>query len=108
MHVGVVVSCPSSKAEAESKEKHGVSMGHSAGVGYNLTFCLLKSRLQHIYYGKPRREIRLKEGRDTLAGWRGGWGVNILEDARHSSVLYLCKYFVGKFYARVDLNPMPQ
>ncbi len=28
---------------------------------------------------------------DTLAGWRGGWGVNILEDARHSSV---CKYFV--------------
>ncbi len=28
-------------------------------------------------------------GEDTLAGWRGGWGVNILEDARHSSVLYL-------------------
>ncbi len=24
----------------------------------------------------------------------GGGGVNILEDARHSSVLYLCKYFV--------------
>jgi hypothetical protein len=23
-----------------------------------------------------------------------GWGVNILEDARHSSVLYVCKYFV--------------
>jgi hypothetical protein len=22
-------------------------------------------------------------GEDTLAGWRGGWGVNILEDARH-------------------------
>jgi hypothetical protein len=34
---------------------------------------------------------------DTLAGWRGGWGgVNILEDARHSSVLYICKYFVGE------------
>ncbi len=33
---------------------------------------------------------------DTLAGWRGGWGVNILEDARHSSVLYICKYFVGR------------
>jgi hypothetical protein len=31
---------------------------------------------------------------DTLAGWRGGWGVNILEDVRHSSVLYVCKYFV--------------
>jgi hypothetical protein len=28
-------------------------------------------------------------GEDTLAGWRGGWGVNILEDARHSSVLYI-------------------
>jgi hypothetical protein len=23
-----------------------------------------------------------------------GWGVNILEDGRHSSVLYICKYFV--------------
>jgi hypothetical protein len=33
-------------------------------------------------------------GEDTLAGWRRGWGVNILEDARHSSVLYICKYFV--------------
>jgi len=33
-------------------------------------------------------------GENTLAGWRGGWGVNILEDARHSSVLYICKYFV--------------
>jgi hypothetical protein len=34
-------------------------------------------------------------GEDTLAGWRGGaWGVNILEDARHCSVLYICKYFV--------------
>ncbi len=31
---------------------------------------------------------------DTLAGWRGGWGVNILEDARHSSVHYICNYFV--------------
>ncbi len=33
-------------------------------------------------------------GEDTLAGWRGGWGVNILEDARHSPVLYIHKYFV--------------
>ena len=24
-----------------------------------------------------------------------GWGVNILEDVRHSSVLYVCKYFVA-------------
>jgi hypothetical protein len=33
-------------------------------------------------------------GEDTLAGRRGGWGVNILEDVRHSSVLYVCKHFV--------------
>jgi hypothetical protein len=26
--------------------------------------------------------------------WRKGWGVNILEDVRLSSVLYTCKYFV--------------
>jgi hypothetical protein len=31
----------------------------------------------------------LLRGEDTRAGWRGGWGVNILEEARHSSVLYL-------------------
>jgi hypothetical protein len=30
----------------------------------------------------------------VLAGWRGGGGVNSLEDARHCSVLYICKYFV--------------
>ncbi len=36
----------------------------------------------------------LVRGEDTLTGWRGGCGVNILEDARHSSVLYVCKYFV--------------
>jgi hypothetical protein len=36
----------------------------------------------------------LVRGEDTLAGWRGGWTVNILDDARHSSVLYACKYFV--------------
>jgi hypothetical protein len=28
-------------------------------------------------------------GEDTLAAWKGRWGVNILEDARHSSVLYV-------------------
>jgi hypothetical protein len=30
----------------------------------------------------------LVRGEDTLAGWRGGGGVNILKDAGHSSVLY--------------------
>jgi hypothetical protein len=33
-------------------------------------------------------------GEDTLAGRRGGGGVNILEDARHCSVLHIRKYFV--------------
>jgi hypothetical protein len=28
------------------------------------------------------------------------WVVNILEDARHSSVLYICKYFVDKTQRR--------
>jgi hypothetical protein len=27
-----------------------------------------------------------------------GWGVNTLEDARHSSVLFICKYFVEFIY----------
>jgi hypothetical protein len=33
---------------------------------------------------------------DTLAGWRGGWGVNSSEDSRHCSALYICKYFVAE------------
>ncbi len=39
----------------------------------------------------------LVRGEDTLAGClagRGGWGVNILEDDRHRSVLYVCWYFL--------------
>ncbi len=36
----------------------------------------------------------LVRGENTLSRRRGGWGVNILEDVRHSSVLYVCKYFV--------------
>ncbi len=32
----------------------------------------------------------LVRGEDTLAGWGGEWGVNILEDARHCSVLCTC------------------
>ncbi len=36
----------------------------------------------------------LVRGEDTLAGWRGGWGVNSSEDARHCSVLCICKYYV--------------
>jgi hypothetical protein len=31
-----------------------------------------------------------------------GVGVNILEDARHSSVLYVCKYFVLKSIVALD------
>ena len=36
----------------------------------------------------------LVRGEDTLARRRWRWGVKILEDVRHSSVLYVCKYFV--------------
>ncbi len=40
--------------------------------------------------------LPLVRGEDTIAGWRGGWGVNSEEDARHCFVLYICKYFVFK------------
>jgi hypothetical protein len=41
-------------------------------------------------------------GRTHSLGGEGGGGVNILEDAGHSSVLYICtgKYFVGKGNSR--------
>jgi hypothetical protein len=39
---------------------------------------------------------------DTLAGWRGGWGVNFFEDARRSSVLYICKYIVVTYQSHIS------
>jgi hypothetical protein len=36
----------------------------------------------------------LVRGEVTLTVWTGGWGVNILEDARHCSLLYIRKFFV--------------
>ncbi len=59
----------------------------------------------------------LVRGEDTLAGWRGGWEVNILEDARHSYVLYIRKCFghapvctannFGLMYSRKSHNSFP-
>jgi hypothetical protein len=56
-----------------------------------------------------RRGVPLLRGEDTLAGRRGGWGVNILEDARrHSSVLYLYRIrIVFRFPRLVGLLPRP-
>ncbi len=42
-------------------------------------------------------------GEDTLAGGEGV-GVNILEDVRHSSVLYVCKYFVLPVHDCVEVK----
>ncbi len=53
---------------------------------------------QNIDPPPPSPPGKCGAGEDTLAGWRGGWGVNIFEDARHNSVLYICKYFVAKPY----------
>ncbi len=36
----------------------------------------------------------LVRGRPHSLGGIGGWGSIVLEDARHSSVFYICKYFV--------------
>ncbi len=41
----------------------------------------------------------LVRGEDTLDGVRGGGGSIILEDARHCSVFYICKYFVPRVLA---------
>ncbi len=50
----------------------------------------------------PGECVPFVAGEDTLAGWRGGWGVNILEDARHSSVLYLYRIlFVPKWEVQI-------
>jgi hypothetical protein len=54
--------------------------------------CLASSKLLTPH--PPLRPASVR-GEDTLARWRGGWGVNILEGAKHSSVLIICKYFVA-------------
>jgi hypothetical protein len=74
------------------------------------------SSLQALAYHTAKRKTKGKvrevaiiavivDGRDEIGGGRthslggeggGGRGVNILEDAKHSSVLCICKYFVGR------------
>jgi hypothetical protein len=54
--------------------------------------------LQNIDPHPLRTPPPLVRGEGTLVCWRGGWGVNILEDARHSSVLNICEYFVMEIH----------
>ncbi len=48
----------------------------------------------------------LVRGEDTLAGWREGGGVNILEDARHCSVLYFVANSKEFQYMNVLFSPL--
>jgi len=48
----------------------------------------------------------LFRGEDTLAGWRRGWGVNILEDARHGSVLYLYRILFELYKGNIPKRTM--
>ncbi len=56
---------------------------------------------QNIDPPPPHRPASVSPPPDFGAGggrtrWvERGWGVNILEDARHSSVFYICEYFVA-------------
>ena len=72
--------------------------------------CLASSKILTPHPLTARRvciPLPLVRGKDKLAGWRGGWGINILEDARHSSVLYICKYFVGMSMERGRCSQNP-
>ncbi len=60
------------------------------------TLCLASSKILTPH--PPHRPASvypppLERGED-MSRWVERGGVNILEDARHSSVLYICKYFV--------------
>jgi len=51
-----------SRAEAESKEKHGVqywTVGPYAGFYNSLTLCPFQCQLQHIYHGQPYARVNL-------------------------------------------------
>jgi hypothetical protein len=43
-------------------------------------------------------------GEDKLGGWRAGGGSIVREDARHCSVLYICKYLVLQRYMQMDIG----
>jgi hypothetical protein len=55
----------------------------------------------------PPRPPPLVRGEDTLAGGRGGWGVNILEDARHSSVLSYVSTLCVDLWLRALMHQNP-
>jgi hypothetical protein len=44
-----------------------------------------------------RAHSRGGEGEGHTRCVERGWGVNSSEDARHCSVLYICKYFMGPY-----------
>jgi hypothetical protein len=48
--------------------------------------------------------VRLWCGGRTHSLSGEGVGVNILEDTRHGSVLYVCKYFVILILYRMEIN----
>ncbi len=59
--------------------------------------CLASSKILTPHPLTARRVCTLTplvREEDTLARGRRGWGVHNLEDTSHSSVLYVCKYFV--------------
>ncbi len=54
---------------------------------------------QNIYPSSPGEYVPPGGGRTHSPGVRrGGGGVNNSEDARHCSVLYICKYFVAQLH----------
>ncbi len=59
-------------------------------------YCKRQSNIWSLPKYWPPNPSPLVRGEDTLAWWiGGGWGFNSSEDARHCSVLYICKYFVS-------------
>jgi hypothetical protein len=93
----------------ESAAQYSVLKGQTVERLYCKKANSMSGVFQNIDPPPPHRPVGVYppafgEGGDILAGWRVGWGVNILEDARHSSVLYICKYFVGQTHSfRTDI-----
>jgi hypothetical protein len=54
----------------------------------------------------PGEWVPLVRGGTHSLGGEGGGGVNILEDARHSSELYVCKYFVSLTQMQPTVNKL--
>jgi hypothetical protein len=71
----------------DTKSKRGCMEQITEYIFYCKRAILFLSSSKILTPHPPLRPASVLRGEDRLAGWRGGWGVNILEDERNRIAL---------------------